>query len=29
MVFLFVGLISFDQWLPSHETSRFRSCFGL
>ena len=22
-------LISFDRWLPSHETSRFRSCFGL
>src|SRR5258706_8226142 len=21
--------ISFDRWLPSHETSRFRSCFGL
>src|SRR5688572_13482113 len=22
-------LISFDRWLPSHETSRSRSCFGL
>ena len=22
-------LISFDRWLPSHGTSRFRSCFGL
>jgi hypothetical protein len=22
-------LISFDLWLPSHETSRFRSCLGL
>src|SRR4029077_8311660 len=22
-------LVSFDRWLPSHETSRFRSCFGL
>ena len=22
-------LISFDRWLPSHETSQFRSCFGL
>src|SRR5882672_1229922 len=22
-------LISFDRWLPSHETSRLRSCFGL
>jgi len=22
-------LISFDLWLPSHRTSRFRSCLGL
>jgi hypothetical protein len=23
------GAPNFDRWLPAHETSRFRSCFGL